>query len=164
MRRFAPFLMLAVLAACTESPTAPSDVEPLFAKGGVMHSATGSGHIETTSRRTFSFSANMKSDGSVSGQFNLVIHNDTQIRVHAEVTCMSVVGNRAYVGGVVKSASTPEWVGSETGWAVEDNGKSGDMISLMNIPSPTPGFAQSVCDAQSRITNFVVEGGNVRVR
>lgn len=164
MRRLAPFVVLAVLTACTESPTAPADIDPLFAKGGVTHSATGSGHIETSAKRTFSFSANMKADGSVNGQFNLVIHNDTQIRIHAEVTCMSVVGNKAYVGGVVKSASNEAWVGNETGWAVEDNGNSGDMISLMNIPSPTPGLAQSVCDAQNRVTNWAVEGGNVRVR
>ena len=165
MRRLSPLLVLAVLA-CTEAPTAVVlDEEPLLAKNGVMHSATGSGHITTTARRTFTFSANQRADGTTTGQFNLVIHNDTMIRIHAEVTCMSVAGNRAWVGGVVKSASNPDWVGLETAWAVEDGGKNGqDMIGLMNVPTAFPGFAQAICDAQTRIADRPVEGGNLRVR
>lgn len=167
MRRILPLLLLGVVA-CGESPAdVAMDVAPAFAKGGVLASATGSGHITTTARRTFTFTAQQKSDGSVSGQFQLVIHGETQLKIHAEVVCMSVDGNRAWVGGVVKSASNPDWVGLESAWAVEDNGQgnpSPDLISLMNVPTSTPGWAQNNCDNHIYTPDRPLEGGNVSVR
>lgn len=165
MRRILPFVLLGIVA-CSESPAEVSmDVAPSFAKGGVLASVTGSGHITTSANRTFTFSAQQKSDGTVSGQFNLVIHGDPQTKIHAEVVCMSVDGNRAWVGGVVKSASNPDWVGLETAWAVEDNGQgspSPDLISLMYVPFA--GAAQPNCDDKLQTPSLPVEGGNVSVR
>jgi len=165
MRRILLCLLLSA-AACSESPAdVAMDIDPAFAKGGMLGSVTGSGHITTNAKRTFTFTAHMKADGSVGGQFNLVIHSDPQMRLHAEVVCMSMAGNRAWVGGVVKSASNPDWVGLETAWAVEDNGQgnpSPDFISLMNVP--TAGLAQPNCDSQARAPIYALEGGNVSVR
>jgi hypothetical protein len=132
----------------------------------VQLSVTGSGHITTNAKRTFSFTARQNVNGTVKGQFNLVIHSEPQVEIHAEVICLSVAGNRAWVGGVVKSASNSAWLGLETGWAVEDNGSgspSPDFISLMNVPSALSGLAQSVCDNQTRVPNSAVEGGNVTI-
>jgi hypothetical protein len=143
--------------------------------GGVVHSATGSGHTEGASgaRRTFTFSAVERADGSVSGQFNLVLHesvrgstNPATTRIQAEVVCISVSGSQAWVGGVVKSSSNPDWVGLETGWSVLDDGEgssSSDRISLMNVPN-VPGTAQATCDDRTRVPDLIVERGNVQVR
>jgi hypothetical protein len=172
------FLLFVALATvgCLDGPTdLPFDADPQFAAQGVVHSATGSGHLPSGAedKRVFAFTALEHADGSVSGQFTLVItapvlgsENPAIGRIEAEVVCMSVSGNRAWVGGVVKSAARSDWVGRQTGWAVEDNGpgNSGDLISLMNIPSTNPDLAQSVCDAQTRVPNRLVEGGSVRVR
>ena len=180
MRRFHPAIVALVClatVACDEGPTeVPSpDLGPSFAAaGGVLHSVRGSGHIAQgeNDRRVFSFSARQSTDGDVSGQFSLLItqsvlgsENPSITRIEAEVTCMAVAGNIAWVGGVVKNASNPGWVGGETGWAVQDNGEGAngfDLISLMNVPGP-PGLAQSVCDSRSRIPNISVEQGNIQV-
>lgn len=180
MRRFALLLLPVIavaLAGCEESPTdGYVELIPDFARaGGITAAVAGSGHIPSGAddKRVFSFTAQQNANGAVSGQFTLVItasvlgsENPSITRIEVEVTCMAVAGNRAWVGGVVKSSTIPEWVGRETGWSVEDNGEganSGDLISLTNIPGD-PGLAQSVCDAQTRVPNRLVDHGNVQVR
>lgn len=168
MRRILPLLAVGLLACSegTEPPTGPSTVVAQ-AKGGAVMKVTGSGHITTSAKRTFTFTAQEDADGNVKGQFTLVIHGDPMIRLHAEVTCMSTAGNRAWVGGRVTSASDPSFVGGETDWVVEDNGQgnpSPDLISLMANPAGTPdGWAQTRCDNQDRTPTLPVEGGNVRI-
>jgi hypothetical protein len=166
---------LAVLAAfgCTEVPTDPTmTLDPQLAQGGLVHSVTGAGHTTTFDKRVFTFAANEQADGSVSGEFEILIteaglgsENPAVTSVHARVLCLSVAGNRAWVGGVAMSSSNPAWVGNELGFAVEDGGPggSGDLISLADIPAP-PGRAQLVCDLQARVPNRSLDGGNVLVR
>lgn len=175
-RYFFPLTVVAALAACDTTPTdVPSGDSPSMAiSGGVLASVVGSGHIPQgeEDRRVFSFAAAQRADGSVTGQFTLLItssvlgsENPSITRIEADVTCMSASGNRAWVGGVVTNSSNPAWIGMETGWAVEDNGEganSFDLISLMNVPGP-PGLAQSVCDSRARIPNLLIETGNVQV-
>lgn len=172
-----PLLCLAVIG-CDEAPTEISEpgFGPAFAAGSatVLHSVRGSGHIDQgdDDRRVFSFSAREAADGSVSGQFSLLITesvlgstNPSITRLQAEVTCMSVAGDVAWVGGVVRNASNPDWIGLETGWAVQDNGEGSngfDAISLMNVPGPA-GLAESVCQSRTRVPNFDVQNGNVQV-
>ncbi|MDX1495872.1 MAG: hypothetical protein R3253_17505 [Longimicrobiales bacterium] len=175
-RYFFPVVVVAALAACDTAPTdVPTEASPSMAvSGGVFASVVGSGHIPQgeEDRRAFSFAAAQRADGSVTGQFTLLItrsvlgsENPSITRIEADVTCMSTSGNRAWVGGVVTNASNPDWIGLETGWAVEDNGEgrnSFDLISLMDIPGP-PGLAQSVCDARARVPNLLISTGNVQV-
>jgi len=134
------FLPLVAIVAfgCSEEPTdVVLDVEPQSAArpaggpppeagaGGIIHSVRGSGHIThfvldaAGARRVFSFTAQEHADGTVSGQFQVTIMesafgslNPAITRLdQAEVTCLSVVGNRAWVGGVAKSSSNPNFVG-----------------------------------------------------
>jgi hypothetical protein len=137
---------------------------------------TGSGHLwNPGTRRVFSFSAREHIDGSASGQFTLNIDeplfgsvNPSNTRLHAEVVCVEVDGNRAWVGGVVTNASNPAWIGAETGWAVEDNGQGRaavDRISFMRLPPQhVPGFAQSTCDSRVFTPDRAIDAGNVTVR
>ncbi len=169
-------LVLAFLAyGCSDAPgDLPFELEPQFAAGGLSHSVSGSGHLPSgdEDKRVFSFTAQQSASGSVSGQFTLMItapvlgsENPSIGRIEAEVVCVSVAGNRAWVGGVVKNSTRSDWVGRQTGWAVQDNGpgNEGDLISLMNIPSTNPDLAQSVCDNQTRVPNRLIEGGSVRI-
>lgn len=174
------YLLVLTLAlgavGCDTVPTeVPFEAEPSFAvSGGVVASVSGSGHIPQgeSDRRTFTFAAQRRADGTVSGQFTLMIsqpilgsENPSVTRIEMEVTCVAISGNRAWVGGVVRNASNPDWVGGETGWAVQDNGEgagSSDLISLMDVPRE-PGFAKTVCDSRSRIPNILIESGNVSV-
>ena len=183
MRRSFLLMMSLATVGCLGGPTdLPLETEAQLSVhggggggGGVVHSVTGSGHLPSgvEDERIFVFTANEWADGTVSGQFTLVItapvlgsENPAITRIQAEVVCLSVVGNRAWVGGVVKSSARSDWVGRQTGWAVKDNGPGtdGDLISFANIPSTIPDLAQSVCDDQTRVPDLLIQGGSVRVR
>ena len=140
--------------ACSDVPVAPdTDLQPQFARGGpLIHSASGSGHITIAvidAKRVFSFTAEERADGTLSGQVQLKImasvlgsENPAITRsFQAEVVCLSVVGNRAWVGGAIKSSSIPNIIGKEVAWVVEDNGEgrsSGDLISVTQFPPQPP--------------------------
>ncbi len=140
-------LSIVGLVAC--DPVAGPEVSPNFSAGnGVTDQATGSG-VRTGSIRHLQFSAIAKADGSVSGQYNLTFEGSGNLRLHAEVTCLRVVGNQAWIGGVNKSSTNPAIVGREGGFIVEDNGEGSgaapDRVSLM-FTNLGPGGAAEVCD------------------
>lgn len=175
-RSLVPALALAVgLAGCDASEIVEPSVSPSFAAVGQGASVSGSGHFSLGDgeSRIFTFSAREGGNGNVSGQFTLTrtisgfgSENPAILNLQAEVVCLTVVGNRAWVGGVVNSSSNPDWVGGELGWAVEDDGEgpaSVDLISLVNVPNRTPGYAQAVCDNKARVPAVAIERGNVSV-
>ena len=171
--------LLALMASsCGDVPTATTpDTAALTLSGSVpVHVATGSGHtFEPPTQRVFTFTADRRPDGSLTGQFSLTITsplfgspNPSVTRLEASVVCMVVDGNRAWVGGVVKNASNPEWIGAETAWAVEDGGEgpgAQDFISHMRLPPQhVPGFAQFSCDNRVWTPDLPIDAGNVVVR
>ncbi len=172
-------LALTALVACDQPSTVGVDVEPQFAKGGVVHSAGGGGHFTYTffgqpdTRRTFSFNAKERADGTFSGQFNLVIgaplpgfsENPAITRwSQGEVVCLFVDGNQAWIGGVIRNSSIPGFIGDELGWMVEDNGqgRSSDP-DRMSTTSFGQGEGDSCSDQPDRFLR-VVERGNIQVR
>jgi hypothetical protein len=149
----------------TPPPAPPPD------QGGkhVTESATGSGHFTTAGElRTFSFSAVKRGTGTVTGQFELFARS-AGVRVHGDVICLQVVGNRAWMGGVIRQTSDPARAraGTETAWRVGDNGEGRaappDQTSLMLVNQP-PGFAQSYCRALAPTPMTQIEKGNIQVR
>ena len=186
---FAAAVALAVVA-CTDTPTDPvaveTDSEPQLAQGRrVVHSATGSGLFTHPSAvfndqlRVFSFTAVEYDDGTFSGQFQLEIMesavgstNPAITRwLQAEVTCVTVIGNEAWIGGVIRNSSIPFNVGKETRFRVEDNGQGANsppdrMTTTTGIPQPVgSGHAQAWCTntPQARVLNPVARG-NLQVR
>jgi hypothetical protein len=137
---------------------------PIFAQGdGVVHSATGSGHMVLGSGlRTFSFSAVERSDGGVTGQAQLV-NRATGASGHLEVDCLNVVGNLAIVSGTTETSRIAIF-------AAEDNGEgadaSPDRITL--VITNDPEFPPGVCELAPRadVEPFLmpIEEGNVQVR
>ncbi len=138
---------------------------------GVTHvtdQATGSG-VRAGTIRHLQFSAIAMADGSVSGQYNLTFEGGI-FRLQAEVTCLRVVGNQAWIGGVNKSSTNPARVGREGGFIVEDNGEGKgavpDRVSLM-FTNLGPGGAAAVCagflDFALLPTFADIDKGNVQV-
>ena len=161
-------LTIAGLVAC--DPIAGPEISPnlrTHGGNGVTDKATGSG-VRTESIRHLQFSAIAKADGSVSGQYNLTFEGSGNNRVHAEVTCLRVVGNQAWIGGVIKSSNIPARVGREGGFLVEDNGEgrgaAPDRVSLMFVNLP-PGGAAVVCAGGTGVgaTLADIDKGNVQV-
>ena len=102
----------------------------------------------------FSLVAIQLADGTVRGQYTDRLGSGEGF--HAEVDCLSVVGNNAWIGGVIKNGTYPgvaDAVGRRVVTRVQDNGTSAkdapDRISfsfLSNI-SCTTNFASTLLDA-----------------
>ncbi len=145
-------LILAVSACDQPAPTQLDDVEPAFARvngKAVVNSARGSGNISSDAPgRVLTFTAKEHADGSISGHILLHFPTAEEIvpSVRAEVTCMRVDGNVAFIGG--RNLPNSGWEG-DVGFWVEDNGQGNaddpDRASLMWV-NLAPGDATRVCD------------------
>ena len=171
VKRALALITVGLVAGC-EPTMAPQmdDTDVPFAtanNNGVTDQATGSG-VRTGTIRHLQFSAIAMADGSVSGQYNLTFEGSGNARFHAEVTCLRVVGNQAWIGGVIKSSTNPARVGREGGFLVEDNGEGGgappDRVSLMFV-NLDPGGAAAVCAGDTGIDRTLrdIDKGNVQV-
>src|SRR3989442_870582 len=98
-------------------------------------SASGHGNLTVGGElRTFSFTAVTKSNGSVTGEAQLKSRASGVI-IHVEINCLKVVGNQAYISGVVRHANNPLFVGHTSIFRVIDNGEGAnrppDELSLL---------------------------------
>jgi len=146
---FGRFTSLAVVAAtaifvaCDESPTSLDSQDQtlaapqLDAEAGnpAVLSARGSAHgvyefIQGTGRRTFSFNALERADGSVSGQIE--VHNlaGDGNGLHGEIVCMNdwaegivVLAARVTTYGTFTEGQIPNFAGGYGVFAVRDNGE-----------------------------------------
>lgn len=154
MKRFT--ITLAALAlvavACQQSgPTTPSAGSigtPLFSNNGngVVHRVSAAGHDLDLTEHTdanFSLTAIEYGDGSVSGQWTDQF-GQGEGGFHAVINCLSVVGNQAWVSGVITSGGVPgfDLTGFPVATRVSDNGVSAndppDQISFSFIGNPFP--------------------------
>ena len=105
---------------------------------GVVASVTGSGHIWSTrpgddenrpALRDFTIAATKSVDGSVGGHYNLVTASGLDVK--GTVTCLNVVGNRAFVGATWES--NPEFPFEIVGVALEfvDGGNGQEAIDAI---------------------------------
>lgn len=154
-------------------------VLPTHAEGGgtsVVASASGGSQFqiedmfgfELIDVRVFSFTVKKYADGSVQGHYEHRSFDDgEEFYVRGPLTCLTVDGNRAWVGGIIESASSPVLEGLEMWFQVEDNGEgagAGDWTTLVGA-STAEGAAQEYCDdAPEVMFPFDIEHGNIQVR
>lgn len=135
------------------------------APGGVVSSATGSGHITSGGEsRTFAFSARERADGTVKGQAQ-VVSRALDVVVHMEIDCLRVMGNVAHMSGTITRSSNPTEapLGEMRRFVVMDNGEGSDRPpdQISTIP-PNP--SGETCENSTLLPNRPVERGNVQVR
>jgi len=99
--------------------------------------------------RTFNMSAVRWDDGSFSGSFSIFYPQDG-VRVFGRVRCFSIVGDSAWIGGVIEGANDTSGVRHESAWRVVDHGPPGggvpDELSLMeDLAEDTIGTALDYC-------------------
>jgi len=169
--RFTALLALggAALLAC-DHPAEPRPAEALASSRGVAASVTGAGHItrEDGSKRHFTISATRRADGTTTGEYNLV-SGAGAVRLHGPVTCLTVIGNRAFVGGTIDRFNvdfgTPLF-----GVAIElvDNGEGGgaapDEISNVFFFINGPEEIQQYCDDHPLGPVLPIDDGDISVR
>lgn len=146
-----PLLFAGFAVACAEEPaTAP--VRPLdapVAASQVVQAVRGSGHLMVGGElRTFTFSAQRRADGSVSGEFQIIARAVDRV-VHGRITCLRVLGSAAWMGGVIERDDSGVSTGAQARFRVVDlaqqPGGSPDLMSLLAF-SFAPGFAQTYCN------------------
>jgi hypothetical protein len=122
----------------------------------LVESVTGSGSRSVGEQqgdwRTFSFTAHRYADGSVRGQWERIRRQDgnaADSKSHGVVTCFTVDGNRAWLGGYATIGISSDPPSNEVGWRVRDKGEGAgdpaDQISLQ-WTGADPGFAASYCE------------------
>ncbi len=147
-------LLLVMFVGCSEeAPTAAlidSSIEnptEALSKGAVVgHASLGGADIcealglPTGCDANFSLVANMKADGSVSGQWQDTFSGGGE-GIHVAVDCIIVVGNGAVIGGVITNgtAGGVNVSGQRALTAVVDNGTSAnappDQLSFSFFPT-----------------------------
>jgi hypothetical protein len=139
----------------------------------VIQSVTGSGSFVAPQGdwRTFAFTARSYADGSVAGQWERIRRqpgNASGTKSHGVVTCFTIVGNQAFIGGstTIGLLSTPP--NNENAWRVVDNGQGAnsppDQMSLEFVGAP-PGFAANYCATTPAAPSLnAIQAGNIQVK
>jgi hypothetical protein len=160
------------LAACDGAPLATSAGEVMLETDGdgrIM--VTGSGHITATGAdtdwRTFTFHARVRLDGSTDGSFQVQTRQtDPENTLLGEILCVAVVGNQAWMVGMVTTSDSPTAApGTFTRFRVVDNGEGTegppDQVSLMEVGLLTP--PPYCINRPAAPALFDVEAGNVQI-
>ena len=168
------------LTSCTdENVVAGPETVPSLAARGVAASVTGSGsHLRVGTDgeelTSFAFAAIRRADGTTTGEweYNFRLNG---FRVHGPVTCLSIAGNQAWIGGVVDKVVTDDpafesLVGLEMWWRSIDNGEGADapadVTTGLGFGFPgTPITAESWCrDQPLSLVARDVAVGNIQIR
>jgi hypothetical protein len=173
MKRFSITLaaVAMVALACDQyGPTNPpsSGVNaPLFAGNGngVVHKVSAGGadlDLADHTDANYSLNAVEHADGSVSGQYTDQFGQQDG-GFHAEVNCLSVLGNNAWVSGIIKSGTSGgvDLAGLPVITRVADVGTSAndppDLVSFSFIGVAIP------CTARPNLPLFPMTDGQVKV-
>jgi hypothetical protein len=164
MKRRILTLALLVLLVMGAICTSMTDTSAVTFDSGPSASGHGAILLESGEMRQFSFNAVQHRDGTISG--NAVIHNPGfDFRSHINITCLIVDGNRASLGGTVKSTNDPALDGDRAFFTVFDNGEPGkdnDTISLVFFDEQVgPEACQFI--GPSDFPQIPIDAGNVQV-
>ena len=175
-RGIAAIAILLGASGCGDEP--PTLVSPSFAAGGIEASVTGSGHhlrvgANGEELTTLAFNAKRHADGRSSGQWEYHFRA-AGFSMHGEVTCLSIAGHEAWVGGFITKVLSPdpadqELVGIEMWWRSRDNGEgaAAPPDSTTGLGFAFPGVtitAESWCrDQPIALVLREVFAGNIRI-
>ena len=174
-------VLVTMTAGACDSPSAPDAAEgPGLEPDGVVAAMSSSqaavtGRVTGSAHREFaglpvvlSFSAIQRADGTVTGEYAFhAVAADQKLRVN--VTCMSIVGNQAFVAGTIVDASPnlAFTIGTVSYFYTRDNGEGAgadaDEVSLVRA-NDVPEAAEEFCtERPTLLPNREVLHGNVTV-
>jgi hypothetical protein len=160
--------LFAAVGALSIVGTALADGGGPSASGGshlVTHNVFG---LQTLELQDFGFNAKITNDGSAHGWFTYRdVEDGTPFSANGPVTCLTVVGNDAWIGGIIRSSNDPTVVGLGAWWHVTDNGEASgapaDITTFLGIGSLAQ--TQAFCDNHPGYRfPFTIDGGNIQVR
>ena len=139
---------------------------------GVVASASGGysfsgpllgGSIEV---HPFAWNVQINADGSVHGRYEYTqVRDGVELMVRGSLTCATMRGNQAWVGGVIEDSSRASLIGLDMWFQAQDNGEgtAPDMSSTIGA-APAPAAQQYCDDAPVVRFPFLIESGNLQVR
>ena len=144
--------------------------------GGTGPSATGGVHLtvhdvfglQTLELQDFGFNAKLRPDGSADGWYTYRdVEDGVPFTLDGPVTCLTVIGNDAWIGGVIRSSNDPTVEGLGAWWHVTDNGEGPndppDLTTFLGVGSLAA--TQAFCDNHPPYRfPFAIQGGNIQVR
>jgi hypothetical protein len=170
-------VVLLFALACSESAVAPPSRlvtlgAPAPSVGGVVASASGAAHrirpLPDGELWVLSFNAQKSADGTVTGYAHVDRH-DLGLSWDVEVTCLSVVGNTAWIGGIMRNSKggVPR-DGAVSYFYVIDNGEGEnaplDRASAVRL-NDRDGEDQTFCNLRPLLLPASdIAHGNVQVR
>ena len=129
-------LVVAAAAACsTETPTSVRmPAQASLGANAPEISVTGNVHFTNPNFfgnpvlvRTLTFNARKNAAGEVSGHFEYhQVFLGNTFKFRGEMTCLTVIGNRAWLGALILDATNPARIGQFGWWQVTDNGEGAD--------------------------------------
>lgn len=165
-------LAIAAVAACSKLPTAPS-ASPVaggeLSAQGVTTSVVGSAHrLSGGQQRAVAFNAMVLPDGTVSGEAQINVRA-LDAWWHTQIECVTIVGNRAFLGGSITAASDARvTVGTKSYFWVEDHGEGAnappDVVSLAGVNETQQGLDDFCNLVQNLLPGTDVLRGNVQIR
>jgi hypothetical protein len=146
-------LALALGLMLASAPALAQGVEHFVSVGGPDQDATN--HTDAN----FSLVAIQHSDGSVTGQWTDQF-GQGQGGIHVVINCLFVQGNDAWVSGTISSGTFngADLSGLPVITRVQDNGKTGDLISFSFIGNP------AACTTAPNLPLLPMTAGQVIVR
>jgi hypothetical protein len=151
------------------SGRAPTSVAFNRSGNGVVASATGAAHrIRADELWVLAFTAVKRADGTVTGEAR-IDRKDLDISWNLDVTCMAVVGNTAWIAGIIRNARGPVIrEGTVSYFYVVDNGEGGDdppdVASAVRI-NDLAGQDEEFCELRPlALPATPIAHGNVQVR
>lgn len=169
----AVLLVLATTTTCDSNPDAA--LGPDLSRDTFMQSSsgaravTGSGHYTTHTGqlRTFSFQVRERPNGTVHGTFELTLHRKPTGKLHGPLTCFSVMGNEAWIGGIYEKATNPNLVGTGFGFYVKDNGQGSHAppdLLRRHVRGQIPDeWCAEMPDVSGSQYLFQIESGNIQI-
>jgi hypothetical protein len=172
--------LCAIVPACdgpASEPMAPTPVgtSVLLTTGWIAsgHPVVQGTPVQNVREQEYSFTA-ISTDAYPSAKGQVEVHyvrfTGQELRVHAEVTCLSVVGQQAWIGAeitrlVVDGAVVPDREGAPMIFRVVDVGEGEDATDLASLVSfPPPGGDVVHCTTRPDFPILRESTGNIQVK
>ena len=144
--------------------------------GGVDGSATGGSQLtvynvfglQTLELQVFGFNARLKADGSADGWFTYrELDDGSPYTADGPVTCLTVIGNDAWIGATIEHSNDPASVGMGSWWHVTDNGEGSsdprDVTTFLGVG--TQERTRAFCSSHPPYAHpFPIDRGNIQVQ
>ena len=137
--------------------------------------ATGRSHLtvhdvfglNTLVLQDFGFNAKLRGDGGADGWFTYRdVEDGTPFTANGPVTCLTVIGTDAWIGGSISQSNDPTIVGLGAWWHVTDNGEGGgappDITTFLGVGSLVD-TAAFCADHPTYRHPFAIDGGSIQV-